>query len=240
MKNKIYVSFSDAVADIPDGATVMMHSFTGPGGVAQNLIRALRDRGSKDLTVICCNFILGWVATGLLPEIVTPNALIENKQVKKVITTFIGTSRLFGVACALEKAVAAGEVEVELTSQGILAERIRAGGAGIGGFYCPVGIGTIVDDGKKEKRIINGREYLLEMPLRADFALVRAYKADKIGNLIYRRASRSFNPVIATAADVVIAEVDQIVETGELDPDVIITPSVYVNRIVEIPKGKSK
>ena len=142
----------------------------------------------------------------------------------------------YGEVCAAEEAMKQGELEWEPVPQGILAERIRAGGAGLGGFYSPVGVGTIIEEGK-EKKVINGREYLLEMPIRGDFALVRAYKADKIGNLIYRGAARSFNPLIAMAADVVIAEVEEIVETGEIDPEHVVTPGVYVDRIVKIPEG---
>ncbi|MFC2052309.1 CoA transferase subunit A, partial [Chloroflexota bacterium] len=137
----------------------------------------------------------------------------------------------------LEKRIAAGEVELELMSHGTLAKRIRAGGSGLGGFYTPVGLGTVVERGK-EKRVIDGKEYILEKPLRADFGFVRAYKADKRGNLVYRGSVRGCNPVIAMACDVTIAEVDDIVEVGELDPEVIMTPEVFVNRIVKIAKGE--
>lgn len=237
MKNKIYSDFAQAVTDISDGSSIMLHVFTGLGGIPQNLIRALLDQGTKDLILICCAIILGWMNGRLLPGVLTPNNLVEAKRVKKVVTGWVSTKRWFGIESALEKAVAAGEVEVELTSHGILAERIRAGGAGIGGFYSPIGIGTVIEHGK-EKKVINGREYILELPLRANFSLVRAHKADKMGNLIYRGTSRGWNPIIAMAGDVTIAEVDEIVEVGALDPEHIITPGFFVDRIVEIPKEK--
>ncbi|UCG65757.1 MAG: CoA transferase subunit A [Deltaproteobacteria bacterium] len=240
MKNKVHASFEEAVADIPDGATIMMHSFLGPGGIAQNLILALRDKGAKNLTVVSCNFNRGGLVAGhSMPEVITANILVENKQVKKAITSFVATSRAAGIASALEEAAAAGEVEVEVVPQGTLAERIRAGGAGIGGFYCPVGVGTLIAEGK-EKRVIKGKEYILELPLTADFGFVKAYKADRLGNLAYRGASRSFNPLIATAARITIAEVDEIVEIGELDPEYILTPGVFVDRMVKIPEGGKK
>jgi 3-oxoacid CoA-transferase A subunit len=172
-----------------------------------------------------------------LENVITPTLLVKNKQVKKAITSVTTLSRMPEVReSALEQAILSGEVEVELVPQGTLAERIRAGGAGLGGFYSPVGVDTILAEGK-EKRKIGGKEYLFELPLRADFGFVRAYRADKIGNLIYKGTSRSFNPLIAMAADVTIAEVDHIVEVGELDPECIITPCVLVDRIVKIESG---
>ena len=235
--NKVYLNADEAVVDIPDGATVMLNSLVGPGGIPQNLILALRNQGAKNLTIISGNFNLGWVMGRLLPDVITSNILVENKQVKKVILWFAMLERVMGVKGALDKAVASGEVELEIVPMGTLTERIRAGGAGIGGFYSPVGIGTLYEVGK-EKRVINGKEYILELPLRADFAFVRAHKADKIGNLVYRGTSRCTNPVIATAGDVVIAEVDEIVEPGELDPECIITPGIFIDRIVKVPQNK--
>lgn len=231
---KIYQNADEAVADIPDGATVMLHSIIGPGGIAQNLILALRDLGTKNLTIICGTFSIGWVMGRLLPDIITPNILVENNQVRKVIIWWASTERAMGTKCSLDKAIERGEVELEIVPMGTLVERIRAGGAGIGGFYSPVGLGTFYEI-DKEKRVINGKEYLFELPLRADFAFVRAHKADKFGNLIYRGTSRLTNPIIATAGDVVIAEVDEIVEPGELDPECIITPGIFIDRIVKIP-----
>ncbi|MFC2006205.1 CoA transferase subunit A [Chloroflexota bacterium] len=243
--SKIYDDFQTAVEDIPDGATVMMHSFTGSAGITQNLIEALRDHGTKNLTVISCSAGPGGGIQrkpGIRP-FVTPNLLIISGQVRKFISSWtiatISSTSIFKIAdevCVAEEAIRRGELEWEPVPQGILTERIHAGAAGLGGFYSPVGIGTLVEQGK-EKKVINGREYLLEKPLRADYAFVRAYKADKIGNLIYRGTARSFNPLIAMAADVVIAEVDDIVELGEIDPEHVITPGVFVDRIVKIPKG---
>lgn len=235
--NKVYLNADEAVVDIPDGATVMLNSLVGPGGIPQNLILALRNQGAKNLTIISGNFNLGWVMGRLLPDVITSNILVENKQVKKVILWFAMLERVMGVKGALDQAVARGEVELEIVPMGTLTERIRAGGAGIGGFYSPVGVGTLYEVGK-EKRVINGKEYILELPLRADFAFVRAHKADKFGNLVYRGTSRCTNPVIATAGDVVIAEVDEIVEPGELDPECIITPGIFIDRIVKVPQNR--
>ncbi len=233
MKNKVYESFDEAVADIRDGATIMMHSFVGPSGVAQNLILALRNRGVRNLTIISCNFgakVVTGNKPGYKPHI-TPDILVANGQVKKAITGWTGV--LPEQHYALSEAIRQGKVEIELVPQGLLPERIRAGAAGFGGFYSPVGIGTIFEEGK-EKRIINGREYVLEMPLRADYAFVRAQKADKFGNLVYRFAQRSYNPVIAMAASISIAEVDEIVEVGELDPEHIVTPGCFIDCIVKV------
>ena len=238
---KIYSGFPEAVADIPDGATILMHAFAGGGGIAQNLIMALRDHGAKDLTIVSCSTGGG---TGIQKKLgfkpfVTPNLLITNGQVRKVIATWVTTTvtlKAAGEVSAAEEAIKRGELEWEPVSQGILAERLHAGAAGLGGFYSPVGMGTIVEQGK-EKQVINGREHLLEMPIRGDFTFVRAIKADKIGNLIYRGTARSFNPLIAMAADVVIAEVEDIIESGEINPEHVITPGVFVDRMVKIPEG---
>ena len=243
MQGKICRSFDEAIADISDKATIMMHSFGGPAGVCQNLIEALQNKGVKDLTVISCNFAPGIALIPsnksmgpITPQIITPAALVENKQVSKVVTGWVGASWQYGIESPLEKAVRAGEVEVELLSQGVLAARIRAGGSGIGPFYSPVGVDTILEQGK-EKRVIDGKEYLLEKPLRADFGFVRAFKADEFGNLVYRKTARSYNPLIAMAVDIAIVEVEEIVEAGELDPESIITPGIVIDRIVKIPQG---
>lgn len=243
MKNKIFTSFDEAVADIPDGAAIMTHSFAGPGGIAQNLLKALIRLGVKNLTVITCG-TSGPASTWIKPgykDYVTWHNLVEHHQVKKLINTWTIGNRgqdFPTIADKTRKAIEAGELEWEPIGQGVLAERIRAGGAGLGGFYTPVGVDTILERGK-EKRVINGREYLLEMPLRADYAFIRAFKADKMGNLIYRGASRSFNPLMATAADITIAEVDEIVEVGQINPEHIITPGVFIDRIVATPKEES-
>ncbi len=239
MKSKIYSSFSEAVADIPDGATMMMHSFIGPSGIAQNLIVALRDHGAKYLVVISCNF--GAVAgskikPGFRP-FVQPGLLLESGQVKKAITGWAASVK--GDLDPLEEPMRTGGVDVELVPQGILAEKIRAGGAGLGGFYTTVGVGTVIAEGKEQK-VIGGKEYILELPLTADYGFVRAWKADRLGNLVYRLSQRSFNPLIATASRVTIAEVDEIVEPGELVPDEIVTPGVFVDRIVKIPEGANR
>ncbi|MFC1909146.1 CoA transferase subunit A [Chloroflexota bacterium] len=230
--NKLYDSFDAAVADIPDGAVIMLGNFGGPGGFPINLCRALHRKGVKDLTLIA-NTAGG---IGLTIDFDDHKILFESKQVKKMIASFpFSVSASNPSPC--EKQVASGEVELEMVPQGTLAERIRAGGYGIGAFYVPAGIGTIVEEGK-EKRTINGKEMLLEFALRADFALIRADKADKMGNLIYRGTQRQFNPVMATAATVTIAEVDEIVEIGELDPEAIVTPGIFVNRIVIIAQDE--
>lgn len=232
--NKIWPGFEEAVADIGDGATVMMHNFLSSGGVSQNLIKALAKQGTKDLTVISCNFLLGWFRGKPTPDVVTPSLLVQNRQVKRVVTGVIGSSVIYGCATPLQEQIVKGEVEAELVPQGTLAERIRAGGCGLGPFYCPVGVDTILAE-KKEKRTFNGRQYVLEYPLRADFAFVRAYKADKLGNLICKGTSRAYNPLIAMAANISIAEVDEIVEIGELDPETIAIPGIFIHRIVKVP-----
>ncbi|MFC2047634.1 CoA transferase subunit A [Chloroflexota bacterium] len=234
--NKIYDSFKKVVADIPDGATIFVGGWGAPGDLPDNLTAALRDHGAKNLTIICTTSGTSQRmadAWGKKTEHITPNSLIENKQVKEVICSISFPNT------AMEKAVLAGEIKVEWSPQGTLAERIRAGGAGLGGFYTRTGVGTVIAEGK-EKKIIDGKEYILELPLKADYALIRAYKADKLGNLIYRGMMNSFNALEATAARITIAEVDDIVEIGELDPSTIITQEIFVNRIVKIPKEKQK
>ena len=239
MKNKIIPTFEEAIADISDGASIMMFHWSLGRSTPQNLIRALYEKGTKDLTVISHNFIPARLGSHSFDntEVYTP--LILENQVNKVVTAWLGANqyrRKYDHGSRLEERIASGEVELELMSHGTLAERIRAGGSGLGGFYTPVGLGTIVEEGK-EKKIIDGREYLLERPLQADFGFVRAYKADKRGNLVYRGSVRGCNPIIAMACRVTIVEVDEIVEVGELDPDAIVTPEIFVHRIVRIPEG---
>lgn len=233
--NKIYPTCAAAVADIPDGATLMIDGFGGPGGMPQNLLLALREQGARDLTIIGNTTGLGG-RFGVQPGkgYVDASILVENGQVRKAIASF-PVSPSPSRPTAFEKLYLAGKVELELVPQGTLAERIRAGGAGIGGFYTPTGVGTLVEKGK-EKRTINGKEYLLEFPLKADCALLKAYKADKMGNLVYRGTSRNFNAVMAPAARITIVEVEEIVELGELDPEVIVTPGIFVHRIVKVPR----
>ena len=214
--NKVIGDAGRAISDIGDGATIMMGGF-GLCGIPENLIQALRDLGSRDLTVISNNAGIDDFGIGIL---------LEKRQIRKMISTYVGENRLF------EELVLKGELEVELCPQGTFAERIRAGGAGIGGFYTPTGYGTVVAEGK-ETRSLGGRHYVLELPLEADFAFVKAHWGDCAGNLVYRKTARNFNPLMAMAARVTIAEVEALVEPGDLDPDRIHTPGVYVDRIFE-------
>lgn len=233
--NKVVASFEEAVADIHDGAILMVDGFAGPGGTSQNLIRALRDHGARELTIISNTAGLASVlGFGTLPgdRPVDIGILVDNEQIKKVVASF-PVSPSPSRPTAYERAYNEGKVELELVPQGTLAERIRAGGAGIAGFYTPTGAGTQLADGK-ETRTFDGRDYLLELPLKADFALLRGNKADTMGNVTYRGTSRNFNGVMATAANVTIMEVDEVVEVGELDSHDIHTPGIYVNRVVEI------
>ena len=233
--NKIVPSFADAVADIPDGATLMIDGFAGPGGTPQNLIRALRDHGARDLTIISNTAGLASVTGfGTVPgdRPTDIGALVENEQVKKVIASF-PVSPSASRPTAFERAYREGNAELEVVPQGTLAERIRAGGAGIPAFYTPTGAGTLIAEGK-EVRTFDGREHLLETALKADFALLRAHRSDTQGNTQYRGTSRNFNGVMATAADVVVMEVDEIVDLGEIDPGAVHTPGIYVDRIVKI------
>jgi 3-oxoacid CoA-transferase subunit A len=213
---QVYTSFQDAVADIHDGATLMVGGF-GLCGIPENLILALVEKGVKDLTVISNN--CGVDDWGLGP-------LLQHKQIKKMIGSYVGENKEF------ERQVLAGELEVELTPQGTLAEKIRAGGAGIPAFYTPAGVGTPIAEGK-EIRIFNGKENVLEEALTADFSLIRAWKGDKMGNLVYNKTARNFNPMIAAAGTVTIAEVEELFEIGELDANFIHTPSIYVQRIIQ-------
>src|SRR5690349_18633274 len=209
--NKVLASAADAVARIPDGATIMMGGF-GLCGIPENLIAALRARGTHDLTVISNNAGVDEFGIGVL---------LRARQVRKMISTYVGENKEF------ERQFLAGELEVELVPQGTFAERIRAVGAGIAGFFTPTGYGTLVAEGK-ETRQIGGRHYVLEAPLGADFALVKGWKGDRAGNLVYRRTARNFNPVMATAARVTIAEVEHLLEPGEIDPDHVVTPGIFV------------
>jgi len=234
--NKVFASSDDAVADVFDGATVMIGGFGSFGGLPIGLIVALAKQGAKNLTVIANQ---GGVGLELSKRIKPDGyqdigALYAKGQVKK----FIGSVPALGgmpPTSPLEMQHREGKVEIEMVPQGTLAERIRAGAGGLGGFYTPTGVGTAVEAGK-ERKVINGREYLLELPLTADFALIKAHKADSLGNLVYRGTARCFNPVMAMAAKVTIVEVDKIVQPGELDPEVIVTPHLFVSRIVEVSR----
>jgi len=214
--NKVLASAEEAVALIPDGATIMMGGF-GLCGIPENLIAALLARGTKGLTVISNNAGVDDFGIGVL---------LRSRQVRKMISTYVGENKEF------ERQFLSGELEVELVPQGTFAERIRAGGAGIGGFFTPTGYGTLVAEGK-ETRNIGGKPYVLEAPLHADFAFVKAWRGDRVGNLLYRRTARNFNPVMATAADVTIAEVEHLVEPGAIDPDHVVTPGIFVRHILQ-------
>ena len=226
MKNKIYSSFDEAVSDIPDGSTVMSPGF-GQVGVPRNLLAALNRQGAKQLTAVSNN-------AGTLDEKIDIGTLIEAGQVKKMICAFTAPTHPSQVT-PFVRMYNNDEIDAELVPQGTLAERMRAAAAGIGGFYTPTSVGTELAEGK-EHREINGRIHVLEYPLPGDFSLIRAWRADKFGNLQFRMAQRNFNPIMATAATITIVEIeDQIVEVGELDPDHIHVPGVYVNRLVKIP-----
>jgi len=227
--NKVVESFDEAVKDVFDGSVILVGGFVGlytAGGTPTYLIQALVRQGANGLTVVSNSTLY----TG---------DLCKNKQIKKGITAFpvLATSQRI---LPFEEQCRAGQVKVEIVPQGTLAERIRANRAGIGAFYTPVGAGTIVERGK-EVRIIDGKPHLLEYPIKADFAFIRAYKADRLGNLIYRGTSRTFNATMAGAAKITIAEVDEIVPVGELDPEAIVTPGIYVERVVVRPEeGRTK
>ena len=220
--NKLAASADEALKDLPDGATVMVGGF-GLCGNPENLITALARKGAKNLTIISNN--CGTTELGL-------GVLLKQRQIRKMVSSYVGENKEF------ERQYLSGELEVELNPQGTLAERIRAGAAGIGGFYTATGVGTQLAQGK-ETRVIAGREYLLELPLRADFALVKAHTADAWGNLVFRRTARNFNPVMCGAAKVTVVEAEEIVPVGRLDPDRVHVPSIYVQRIVQ-GKGYQK
>jgi 3-oxoacid CoA-transferase subunit A len=214
--NKVLESAEEAVSRIPDGATIMMGGF-GLCGIPENLISALHARGTQGLTVISNNAGIDDFGIGVL---------LRSRQVRKMISTYVGENKEF------ERQYLTGELEVELVPQGTFAERIRAGGAGIGGFFTPTGYGTLIAE-HKETRTIDGMPYVLEKPLTADFAFVKAWKGDRAGNLVYRKTARNFNPVMATAAAVTIAEVEHLVEPGDIDPDHVITPGIFVRHILQ-------
>ncbi len=221
--NKVVATADKAIENIPDGATIMMGGF-GLCGIPENLIAAVRRKGIKNLTVLSNNAGVDDFGIGLL---------LQTRQVKKMISTYVGENKLF------EQQVLGGELEIELVPQGTFAERMRAGGAGIGGFFTPTGYGTKVAEGK-ETREIDGKMYVLEKPLRAQFAFVKAWKGDKWGNLIYRKTARNFNPVMATAAEYVIAEVEELVDVGDLDPDFVHTPGVFVDAVLKGEKYEKR
>jgi 3-oxoacid CoA-transferase subunit A len=211
------ISSADAAIEkLTDGATILMGGF-GLCGIPENLIAAVRRKGTKSLTIVSNNAGIDDFGIGIL---------LQNRQVKKMISTYVGENKLF------EQQVLSGELEVELNPQGTLAERLRAGGAGVPAFFTPTGVGTMVAEGK-ETREFDGRQYVMERGLRGQFAFVKAWKGDRWGNLVYRKAARNFNPLMATAADYVIAEVEELVDLGQLDPDSVHTPGIFVNAIFQ-------
>jgi 3-oxoacid CoA-transferase subunit A len=214
--NKVVANADEAIRDMQDGAVIMSGGF-GLCGNPENLISAIHRKGIKNLTVISNN--CGTTDKGL-------GILLQSRQIKKMVASYVGENKEF------ERQFLAGELEVELNPQGTLAERIRAGGAGLGGFFTPTGAGTQIAQGK-ESRVIDGREMIFEKPLKADYAIVRAWKGDKWGNLVFRKTARNFSPMMCTAARITIAEVEHLVEVGELDGDQIHVPSVYVKRIFQ-------
>ena len=212
---KIVNSITEAIKDISDGATIIVGGF-GLCGIPEQAIIALRDQGTKDLTVVSNNCGVDDWGLGLL---------LANKQIKKMVSSYVGENKIF------EQQFLSGELEVELVPQGTLAERIRAGGAGIPGFYTATGVGTPIAEGKEHKEF-NGKTYLLEEAIIGDFALVKAWKADPLGNLVFQKTARNFNPLAAMAGKITIAEVEEIVGAGEIDPDEIHTPGIYVQHVL--------
>jgi 3-oxoacid CoA-transferase subunit A len=214
--NKVFPSAEAAIFDIEDGASILCGGF-GLCGNPENLIRALHEKGVKDLTIISNNCGTDKYGLGIL---------LQSRQIRKMVSSYVGENKNF------EQQFLSGELEVELCPQGTLAERIRCGGAGIPGFYTPTAVGTMLAEGK-EVRAFNGRDYLLELGITANYAIVNAYKGDRLGNLVYRKTARNFNPLCATAGKITIAEVENLVEVGELNPEEIVTPGIYVDRVVK-------
>lgn len=231
MDGKVLAGFDEAVADIPDGATILLGGFGA--GTPWNLIAALYRQGVRDLTLVCNSASGGSAAQGRA-DLIGHATLIESGRVRKVIASFTAATHPSRKA-PLELLHEQGQIEAELVPQGTLAERIRAGGAGIPAFYTPTGVGTEMADGK-EQRVFNGRSYLLEEAITGDFAFVRAWKADRFGNLVFRRTQRNYNPIVAMAARTTIVEVEEpLVAEGEIDPDQVHTSGIFVHRLVEIP-----
>lgn len=221
--NKVFATAADAVQDIQDRATLLVGGF-GLVGIPENLIISLRDQGTRDLTCVSNNCGVDDWGLGLL---------LQTRQIRKMVSSYVGENKTF------ERQFLSGELEVELVPQGTLAERIRAGGAGIGGFYTPTGVGTVVADGKETRRF-DDREYVLELPIRGDYTLIKGWKADRLGNVVYHETARNFNPMMAAAGKITIVEVEELVEPGELHPEAIHTPGIYVQRIVVGPSYEKR
>jgi 3-oxoacid CoA-transferase subunit A len=213
--NKVVQSYEEALAGLEDNMTILSGGF-GLCGIAENLIKEVQLKGTKGLTVVSNNCGVDDFGLGLL---------LPKRQISKIVASYVGENAEF------ERQMMSGELEVELTPQGTLAEKMRAGGAGIPAFFTATGVGTPVSEGKEEREY-NGRRYILEEAITGDFALVKAWKADKYGNLVFRKTARNFNPLVAVAGKVTVVEVEEIVEPGELDPDQIHTPGIYVNRVI--------
>ena len=240
LPGKVYPDGPSAISDMSDGAVVMIDGFGGPGGMAHHLLVSLRDQGTRRLTIISNTIGIARIVNFGTPAgklAIDHTILVENGQVAKAIATY-PVSPSASRPSAFEMAYRRGEVELELVPQGTLAERLRAGGAGIRAFYTPTGAGTLIAEGK-ESRVIDGKEYILEEALKADYCLIRGHRADTMGNVVYKGTSRNFNAVMAPAADITVVEVDEIVEPGELDPELVVTPGIYVDRIVKRPEGFS-
>jgi 3-oxoacid CoA-transferase subunit A len=214
--HKVIASADAAVALVRDGATIMMGGF-GLAGIPENLVAALHRQGTRDLTIVSNNAGIDGFGIGLL---------LKSRQVRKMIATYVGENKEF------ERQFLQKEIEVELVPQGTFSERIRAGGAGIAGFFTPTGVGTLIAEGK-ETREFDGRSYVLEMALKADFSFVKAWKGDHVGNLVYRKTARNFNPMMATAARCTIAEVEHLVEPGAIEPDQVHTPGIFVRHVLQ-------
>jgi 3-oxoacid CoA-transferase subunit A len=221
--DKRIASADVGIEKLRDGMTILMGGF-GLCGIPENLIAAVRRKGTKDLTIVSNNAGVDGFGIGIL---------LEKRQVRKMVSTYVGENKLF------EQLVTSGELELELNPQGTFAERIRAGGAGIPAFYTPTGYGTMVAEGK-ETREFEGRQSVMERGIRGDFAFIKAWKGDRWGNLIYRKTARNFNPMMATAAEFVLAEVEELVELGSLDPDNVHTPGIYVNAIFQGEKYEKR
>ncbi|HVH50038.1 MAG TPA: CoA transferase subunit A [Candidatus Bathyarchaeia archaeon] len=221
--DKRIASADVGIENLRDGMTILMGGF-GLCGIPENLIAAVRSKGTRDLTIVSNNAGVDGFGIGIL---------LEKRQVRKMVSTYVGENKLF------EQLVTSGEMELELNPQGTFAERIRAGGAGIPAFYTPTGFGTMVAEGK-ETREFDGRHYVMERGIHGDFAFIKAWKGDRWGNLIYRKTARNFNPMMATAAEYVIAEVEELVELGSLDPDSVHTPGIYVNAIFQGQKYEKR
>lgn len=221
--NKVFRTAAEALSDIPDGATLMAGGF-GLCGIPENLILALRDRGVRGLTVVSNNCGVDDFGLGML---------LQTRQIRKMISSYVGENKEF------ERQYLSGELEVELCPQGTLAERIRAGGAGIPAFFTATGYGTVVAEGK-DIRWFDGRPYVMERALVADFAIIKAQKADRLGNLVFNKTARNFNAMMATAARVTVAEVEELVEPGEIDPDDVHVPGIFVHRVLVGPRYEKR